>query len=440
MTSATIRAAISLAATLAAAVVGTGPLCRADIFTFDLIPANGDVAGTAGSIVGWGYSITNESATDWLLTINLNADSFLNGTATSLFDFPEVAPGQTVTELFDPINSIGLYELAWDPTAPAGFVNSGNFVLSAQWYDGDPFNGGNYIADAPDTNAAYSATVSPSSVPEPASIFLMVGALGLISAISVWPKLRKRQVVPVALLVAVISGTLAAQEEPKEPGITRQQADDILLELRAIHQLLDRQIRLAAPQPPTAPVYPTTGKLKLDGEPARGSSTAPVTIVEFTDYECPFCRQFETATLPEILKRYVDTGKVRLVIHDFPLSTHANAMSAAEAAHCAGDQGKFWQMHDALFSEPGKISTADLMNRAGAMKLDVEAFKACLESGKDRTEVMKQMTVASDLRIVATPSFLIGRTVADTVEGVIVTGAQSFSVFEGKLKEAESTR
>ena len=168
-----IRAALSL--TAMAAMIGTGSLCRADdVLDFDLIPSSGDVAGLPGSTVGWGYSITNESTTDWLLTTNLVSDSFLYGAATSLFDFPEVAPGATVTESFDPINGIGLYELTWDPGAPAGFVNSGNFVLSAQWYDGDPFNGGTYIADALDTNAAYSATVSasgPSGTPEPASRF-----------------------------------------------------------------------------------------------------------------------------------------------------------------------------------------------------------------------------------------------------------------------------
>jgi protein-disulfide isomerase len=270
--------------------------------------------------------------------------------------------------------------------------------------------------------------------------------------VGIWPKLRKTvlqfsraRAAPAGLLFAIVSGTgvaqtPVAQQEPSEPGITREQADDILLELRAIHQLLDRQVRTVAPQQPAAQVYPTTGKLKLDGEPARGSSSAPVTIVEFTDYECPFCRQFETATLPEIVRKYVDTGKVRLVVHDFPLNIHANAMPAAEAAHCAGDQGKFWPMHDVLFSDPGKLGTADLIDRAGALKLDVGAFKACLESGKDRTEVLKQIKSASDLQIVATPSFLIGRAVADVVDGSIITGAQPLSVFEAKLKEAEAAR
>jgi hypothetical protein len=185
-----IRAAISLTAMATAAIIGTGSLGLAsDIFTFDPIPASGDVAGLAGSTVGWGYSITNESATDWLLTINLVSDTFLDGTVNLLFDFPEVAPGATVAESFDPVDSIGLYELTWDPDAPTGFVNSGNFVLSAQWYDGDPFNGGNYIADAPDTNAAYSATVSGSGVPEPASFLLIVAGLAVLGAIGIWPRL-----------------------------------------------------------------------------------------------------------------------------------------------------------------------------------------------------------------------------------------------------------
>jgi protein-disulfide isomerase len=231
-----------------------------------------------------------------------------------------------------------------------------------------------------------------------------------------------------------------AQEEPKEPGITRQQADDILLELRAIHQLLDRQARPIAPQQTAAPAYPTAGKLKLDGEPARGSSSAPVTIVVFTDYECPFCRQFETTTLPEIVKKYVDTGRARLVVHDFPLNIHANAMRAAEAVHCAGDQAKFWEMHDALFSEPGNTGLPQLIGLAGKLKLDVGTFRACLESGKNREQVAKQIKTASDLRIVATPSFLIGRTTPDVVDGAIVTGAQPLSTFEARLKDAEAAR
>ncbi len=135
---------------LVAAVFCLASPLWADSITFTLLPSDGNFSGPAGSLVGWGYSLTNDSTTDWFLATNLNADSFSNGTPTLLFDFPDLGPGSTVTEPFDPVNGIGIYELQWDPSAPVGFVNSGDFTLSGQWYDGDPFNGGNYIADAPD--------------------------------------------------------------------------------------------------------------------------------------------------------------------------------------------------------------------------------------------------------------------------------------------------
>ena len=162
----------------------------ADSIIFTLLPSEGNVSGPPGSLVGWGYSLTNDSSGDWFLATNLNSDSFSNGTPTSLFDFPNLAPGANVTEPFDPVDSIGLYELQWDTSAPVGFVNSGDFVLSGQWYDGDPFNGGNFIADATDTALGYTATVSRTTgtVPEPSSaaLFLACG----IAAIIGWQKVR----------------------------------------------------------------------------------------------------------------------------------------------------------------------------------------------------------------------------------------------------------
>lgn len=150
---------------------------HADMVSFSLLPSDGNVSGPAGSVVGWGYSLTNESASDWFMATDLNADAFSNGIPTVLFDFPILAPGQTVTEAFNSINSIGLYELAWNVSAPAGYVNSGNFVLSGQWWNGDPLSSGNFIAAAPDISLSYSATVSVSSVPEPSSFSLLLMAM-----------------------------------------------------------------------------------------------------------------------------------------------------------------------------------------------------------------------------------------------------------------------
>src|SRR5579863_2708633 len=100
----------------------------ADTVIFTLLPTDGNVSGPAGSTVGWGYSIANNSDTDWFVSTNLNPDSsFLDGIPTALFDFPDLAPDTTATESFDSVSGIGLYEFVWDPAAPAGDTNSGNF-------------------------------------------------------------------------------------------------------------------------------------------------------------------------------------------------------------------------------------------------------------------------------------------------------------------------
>jgi hypothetical protein len=152
-------------------------------YTFTLEPLSGSIEGTPGSTIGWGYSITNESTVDWLVTENLASDPFAEGTPdASLFSFPSIAPLATVTVPYDASTDAGLFALTWDTTAPVGFVNDGDFTLSAEWWTGSPLAGGAFIQDAPDQTAAYSATVvSPSSsVPEPSSLALLaVGVLVL---------------------------------------------------------------------------------------------------------------------------------------------------------------------------------------------------------------------------------------------------------------------
>jgi protein-disulfide isomerase len=431
---------------------------RADSITFSLLPSNGNVSGPAGSLVGWGYSLTNNSTTDWFLTTNLNSDSFSHGTPNLLFDFPELAPSATVTELFNAVNGIGIFELQWDASAPVSFVNSGDFTLSGQWYDGDPFNGGSVIADATDTLLPYSATVTGrvSGVPEPSSLLLLASG---IAAMIGWRTMRNhplsrismrkgsrvmhcRQIALILTLALLSYSVASAQQGPvpsddaKDSGITRQQADEILNELKAIRQLLEKQNRPALPR---MPEVPQTGRLRLEGGYSLGSNDAPITIVEFTDYQCPFCRRFESTTFAEIRKKYIDTGKVRFVVRDFPLAEmHPDAMLAAGAARCAGDQGQFWPMHDALFSEASKLAKNGLIDSAESLKLDMTAFRSCLESGKHNLEIQNDQQVASSLQINGTPSFLIGTANGEEVSGAIVVGAQPFSVFEAKFMELEA--
>lgn len=150
-----------------AVLLSAVPTVAADIFTFDLIPAAGNIAGVPGSTIGWGYSIENQSSSLWLVTTGLDGGAFQHGTPNSIFDFPDVGPGQTVTVPFNAGTSAGLYQLIWDASAPAGFVNSGRFLLDAEWWDGNPQNPGSSMVSTPPTATQfYTATVS-SPVPEP---------------------------------------------------------------------------------------------------------------------------------------------------------------------------------------------------------------------------------------------------------------------------------
>jgi hypothetical protein len=158
------------------------PHLTADTYSFNLIPPSGNISGPPGSTVGWGYSLDNESGTDWLVTSDLQAGSFLDGSPNPLFDFPDLGPGESETVPFDPVAGAGLFELTWDGSAAVGFTNVGTFELDAQWWSGDPLNGGTFIADALATDINYSAVVT-SPVPEPSSsipFVIVLGTIGLL--------------------------------------------------------------------------------------------------------------------------------------------------------------------------------------------------------------------------------------------------------------------
>jgi hypothetical protein len=163
-------------------------------YTFVLIPPDGAVAGPQGSTVGWGYEITNESTTDWLLVTGVGASPFLNGTPdSSIFDLPiltPTAPGNDHSVNFNGnggVGTQGLYQLTWDTTAPIGFVNSGTFTISAEWWVGDPSNGGTFVdvalLDPLDEYPTYSATVTApaeATVPEPSTLLLVLPTLAVL--------------------------------------------------------------------------------------------------------------------------------------------------------------------------------------------------------------------------------------------------------------------
>jgi len=161
------------------------PGLAADIYTFNVSPAE-NVSGPGGlfSLTGWGYTLQNQSSSDWLVTTSLDAGTFLYATPQVIFDHPHLAPGASVTVPYDPITPAGLYQILWDQDAPAGYVNSGTFTLSAQWWNGDPLAGGVFVSGAPSASAGYTATLTAPSVPEPGTFELTtVTLIGLLLAV-----------------------------------------------------------------------------------------------------------------------------------------------------------------------------------------------------------------------------------------------------------------
>ncbi|HMC60921.1 MAG TPA: thioredoxin domain-containing protein [Candidatus Solibacter sp.] len=230
--------------------------------------------------------------------------------------------------------------------------------------------------------------------------------------------------------VSVPGQTYAAPD----PGITRQQADQILNELRQIRQLLEQQAKAgaqAAPQPPKA----TRATLNMEGVPMLGSKDAPLTIVEYTDYQCPFCQRFHVTAFTELKKAYIDTGKVRFYSRDLPLDFHPNAMRAALAARCAGEQGQFWKLRDVMGANPDKLDLDHIAGFATDLKMDAPRLRACVESEKYKDAIQADLLEAMKVGAQGTPTFVLGKSTANGVEGEVIEGALPFPMFDQKLKE-----
>ena len=173
----------------------------------------------------------------------------------------------------------------------------------------------------------------------------------------------------------------------------------------------------------------------VDDDPALGDPKAPVTIIEFGDYQCPFCRQFWRETFPRLKKEYIDTGKVRFVYRDFPQSApHPEAMISAIAAECAGDQDKYFEYHDKIFREQDRrgrdvvrYRAAELKRWAVDLKLDTAAFDECLDSERHKDEVSKDYNDMQGLGFDGTPIFF--------VNGRVLAGAHPFGTFQKVIEE-----
>ncbi len=195
--------------------------------------------------------------------------------------------------------------------------------------------------------------------------------------------------------------------------LRRQKSEAVLAQY--IDQLrADSKVEVLLP-----PYLPAKVEVGATG-PSKGPDSAPITIVEFSDYQCPYCSKAE-ATVKDLLELEKYKGKLRLFYRDYPLPSHNLAPKAAEAAHCAGDQGKYWEFHDRLFAATPKLEITDLKAYARDLKLDEGRFGKCLDSGEKAKVVAEDFKAGNDAGVRGTPAFFIN--------GRLISGAQKLEAF-----------
>lgn len=214
------------------------------------------------------------------------------------------------------------------------------------------------------------------------------------------------------------------------PGVTYEQVKPRIQQFLSGPALENRrrefftQLRDGAKVDVSLPAPPRERKQVEATGPARGPEGAKVTIVEFSDFQCPFCSR-AIKTVDEVVKQY--DGKVRLVFRQFPLDFHQQAAKAAEASLCAADQGKFWEYHDKLFASQQALQVADLKQYAGELSLDAAKFGECLDSGAKAAQVNADLEAGKKVGVNGTPAFFIN--------GVMLSGAQPIEEFKSIIDE-----
>lgn len=222
------------------------------------------------------------------------------------------------------------------------------------------------------------------------------------------------------------------KKEIEELKANQQQS---LKEIQELKQLIQNLLNaLAASSAPAQPVI----TLNVYGEPFKGNSAAPIAIIEYSDFECPFCGQYAREVYPQIDANYVKTGKVKYFFRDLPLPIHPNALQSARAARCAGEQNKFWEMHDRLFSQQEHLTTNDLLQHAQSLNLDADKFRECMASNKYTDNIRRSMQSAERNGVNGTPAFFIGKLESNgTVmrAAKVLVGLESYDAFKSAIDE-----
>lgn len=254
------------------------------------------------------------------------------------------------------------------------------------------------------------------------------------------------QTMPVCIFVVVLMILCLTSAAA---ALTDEQGDAILREMQDIKSLLQTllsQRNVGVNKGPARDSFSPGAKLSIAGKPVKGKQSAKVTVVEFSDYQCPFCARHFRETLPQLDEEYIKTGKVQYVFKDFPLEQiHPNAVRIAEVMNCAARQGKYWKLHDFTFTNQNSVERMTSDEYAAAADLDAGALQTCINDAHVQDEIREDMNEGRRLSVWGTPTFFIGLTDVGSshVKALhMLRGAQPYEQFkaiiEPLLKDADS--
>ena len=257
---------------------------------------------------------------------------------------------------------------------------------------------------------------------------------------------RKRLLLAMSSVVVCVFFTQLSfgQQRPtrEELDLLRKDVDTIKANQADIEKAVKELKDLARGGQPAPPLTPESIQLAIDDDPVKGDKKARLVLVEFSDYQCPFCARFVRETLPQIDKDYIKTGKLKYVFRDFPItSAHKDALKAAMAAGCALDQGKYWEMHDRLFENQAAFTVYNLTLHAEAIGLNKQTFQQCLNNNEYATEVQSDFADGTKAGVNQTPFFFLGLTEPNSPKVKVPhrdTGCKALRFFQGRNRQCPS--
>jgi protein-disulfide isomerase len=244
--------------------------------------------------------------------------------------------------------------------------------------------------------------------------------------------MRSLGILALALWATVSAG--ASQPDKDELAKLKDEVARLNAQQQQILSSLDELKKMM--KGPGQPALKPPPTMSVAGEPFKGEPAAKVAIIEYADFQCPFCRRFDSQVYPSIRDSYVRTGKLKYFHRDMPLSFHQGAMPAARAVHCASEQGKFWEMHDSLLGDTASLTPADIDERAGKLGMNVTALDKCISSDRFADIIQRSIAEANAMQISGTPTFFIGTLDAEgnvmSVKKTVV-GASAFEAFKAAI-------